>query len=106
LVPLAIISTTTRSFIDLELGDEARHFKHIYSSLDDLHIAGKPPTVFREVANRLGLEPDRLLHIGDCPEMDVTNALAAGWHVFHFDKQQPRDQLMSSLRRLIECPLS
>jgi len=100
-VPLAIISTTTRSFIDLELGEAARHFKHIYSSLVDLAIAGKPPTVFQEVASRLGLDCGRILHIGDCPEMDVTNVLAAGWQAFHFDKKTPRDQLIASLREVI-----
>ncbi len=101
-IPLAIISTTTRSFIELELGSEARHFKHIYSSLDDLEIPGKPPGVFREVARRLDLDSARILHIGDCPEMDVTNALAAGWQVFHFDKKQPRKDLIGSLRRQLE----
>lgn len=103
-VPLIVVSTTTRRFIELELGGESRYFEHTYSSLDDLEIPGKPPEVFRKVAEKLGVEPAQILHVGDCEEMDVKNAKEAGWQAFHFEKGRTRAELVDALRELISLP--
>lgn len=100
-IPLIIVSTTTWDFINVELGSASRYFQHIYSTLDDLEIAGKPPQVFQKLAQEMGLNPERILHVGDCAEMDIKNAELAGWQSFYFDKKQPRERLLSELHKLV-----
>jgi len=101
-VQLIVISTTTRSFIDVELGQHRHHFRHVYSTLDDLNVPGKPARVFEQIAALVGARPGKALHVGDCPEMDVQNATAAGWRAFHWRKDEPRAALMSGLKRMIQ----
>lgn len=80
---LIIISTTTHEFIEVELGGFAKYFFRVYSTLDDLDIAGKPKEVFLNVANELGVLPSEILHVGDNYEMDVKNAKEAGCEGLH-----------------------
>lgn len=103
--PLVILSATTHDFIEIELADERRLFKQVYSTLDDFEIPGKPKMAFEEVAKRMGVAPAEILHIGDCSEMDIANAEEAGCKTFFFDKKRPREdvvaQLQSALNRLL-----
>ena len=101
-VPLIILSTTTHDFIELELKGAELSFRQIYSTLDNFGLAGKPAAAFQEVAKRMGVPVNQILHIGDCPEMDIKNAQAAGCQTFYFDKSQPRDKLVSKLRSLLD----
>ncbi len=88
-VPLIIISTTTRDFIEFELGQAEKHFRHVISTLDDLDTAGKPPAVFKRVSTMLNVRESEILHIGDCKEMDIANGDKAGWSTFFIDKALP-----------------
>jgi 5'-nucleotidase len=101
--PLIIVSTTTHEFIDVELGPAASSFKHVYSSLDDFGVAGKTSDLFQEIASRLGVPNHRILHIGDCPEMDIANARQAGWQVFHFSRQCSRKENIFQLLQTLEA---
>ena len=62
----------------LERLDLARHFEVIVVSAE----AGthKPsPAIFAHTAQRLGLPPGALLHVGDSEQEDVAGARACGW---------------------------
>ncbi|MBN2493775.1 MAG: HAD family hydrolase [Deltaproteobacteria bacterium] len=61
---------------------------------------------FEAVSEQLGVEPDRILHIGDREEYDVAGALAAGFRaaLFYSGRRRPRsraDFAFSDWRRLI-----
>ncbi|HSX17004.1 MAG TPA: HAD-IA family hydrolase [Patescibacteria group bacterium] len=84
-LPVVIISTTTRVFLNYELGDKKPLFEQIYSCVDTFGIGGKTPAVYQKVAQELGVQPDEILHIGDDPEMDVRNACAAGVRALAYD---------------------
>lgn len=88
-IPLIIISTTTYDFIDIELVSERKYFQHIYSTLDDLHLAGKSSEVFLAIAQSLQVTPSEILHIGNNKEMDISNAQKAGVQVYWFDETTP-----------------
>ena len=45
------------------------------------------PVIFEHAANRLGLPPGSILHIGDSVEMDIAGATAAGFHAVHLHRQ-------------------
>ncbi|MBI2374995.1 MAG: HAD family hydrolase [Deltaproteobacteria bacterium] len=46
------------------------------------------PRAFHSVAERLGLEPSRILHIGDREDLDVEGALAAGFRAWRFSPRE------------------
>ena len=59
---------------DLGLGSV---FRHVLASAEE--GSAKPdPAMFREAARRLGLPPERMLHVGDTYDEDVVGAAAAG----------------------------
>lgn len=82
--PMIILSATTHSFIDVELGALKNKFERVFSSFDDFGLAGKPPEVYEKVARLMGAEPGRCLHVGDDKLMDVVNAKEAGWAGIHY----------------------
>ncbi len=100
-VPLIVTTTTTYDFIERELGEKRQYFQRVFSTLDDLSIAGKTPEVFEKIADHFSASPDRLLHVGDCPEMDIANAKAAGWETYFFDRKIDRAMLVGGLRHRI-----
>lgn len=53
-------------------------FSHVFASSD---LGWRKPAVefFREVENRLGLEPRQMLLVGDDPHLDLEAAARAGW---------------------------
>jgi len=60
---------------DLGLGSA---FRDVLASAEE--GSAKPdPAMFREAARRLGLPPDRMLHVGDTYDEDVVGATAAGY---------------------------
>ena len=97
-----IVTSATREFIERELGDNKKYFKAVYSTLDDLNIAGKPAEVYKRIAQSLRVPPCRILHVGDSKEMDVDNARTAGCATFFFDNRQPREVNMNELWKMIE----
>lgn len=100
-VPLIILSTTIHDFIELELNEARQHFSQVYSTLDDFAMPGKSAQAFKEAAQRCGVEVGKILHIGDCPEMDIKNAQEAGCQTFFFDKAETRQQVLANLRSLL-----
>lgn len=98
---LIILSTTTTDFIKVELREAEVYFQNVYSCLDSFQIAGKTPQVFQQVAAILKSAPSNLLHIGDCKEMDIANAQAAGWHTYFVDKKLPVEVRFEQLKSFL-----
>jgi len=83
-LPKIILSTTTKDFIELELGERQRLFDKCLSSLNDFGIAGKTPEVYEKVADMFGVKTSEILHIGDNLEMDIINAEKAGCQTVYY----------------------
>jgi putative hydrolase of the HAD superfamily len=56
----------------------ARNFEHIIAS-GPLGVHKPSPDIFRAASKRVGLPPNRLLHVGDSPHEDLEGARQAGW---------------------------
>ena len=57
----------------------------------DIGYAKPDPRAFREVARRLDVEANHILHVGDALETDVRGAHAAGWQALLIDRSTPQD---------------
>lgn len=98
----AIISSTIKEIIHIELGRNKRHFDCIYASIDDFGIAGKPKGFYTKISKSMGVKPKDILHIGNNIETDVKNAKAAGFHTFFFDKKRPRRKVTEELKAFLK----
>lgn len=98
-LPSIILSTTTETFINYELGTKRSIFAHTYSCVDDFQTGGKTKEIYLNVARMLGIEPNEMLHIGDNMEMDSTNATQAGVHSIHYDGNT--QTLIDTLRHML-----
>jgi len=99
--PLIITSSTTNEFIKAELQGSEKYFDEIFSSLDHFNIPGKPKEVYQKIAKKLGVQNQRILHIGDSKGMDVDNAHKAGFRTFYFDNTLPRQVIMERLKNFL-----
>ncbi|MDO8492492.1 MAG: HAD family hydrolase [bacterium] len=98
----AIISSTIKEIIHIELGRNKRYFDHIYASIDDFGIVGKPRGFYTRISKSMGIKPNDILHIGNNIKTDVKNAKAAGFNVFFFDKKRPRREVVEELKALLK----
>lgn len=71
-----------RRLLAAKAGDEvAAQIDHVFASSDS--GAGKLTGLFPIVLRRLGLDPRRVLHVGDDPNADLRSALEAGLQAVH-----------------------
>lgn len=105
-IPKIILSATTREFIDLELGNSKNYFQDTFSAIDDFNTPGKPPALFIQISQLMEVRPEDCLHIGDCQEMDFENAKKAGWVSYHFNKKNPRHEILFGLNNALNLFLN
>lgn len=84
-LPKIIISTTTKVFIDYELGENKNNFVKRYSCVDHFKMGGKKKEVYQEIANQLHINTKEILHIGDDYQMDIKNAKEAEVNVIYYN---------------------
>jgi len=92
---ILIISTSaTKDFISLIVRKIPLYnnaFRYIFSSVSDFGIPGKPPEFYRKVIEKLGVEPSRVLHIGDDEENDYRNAISIGIKAIFINRRNGDD---------------
>jgi HAD superfamily hydrolase (TIGR01549 family) len=71
------VASLTNGNADLERIDLHMHFAHQISARD-IGVAKPDARIFLAAAERLGVAPEQILHIGDDPELDVLGARDAG----------------------------
>ena len=59
----------------------------------DVGVAKPGRQIFERSAEELGLQPDKLLFIGDNPENDVRGALQAGWHAIWLNRTESKQKV-------------
>ena len=94
--PVIALSSTTRSFLDLELAGLYSKFAFTYSTVNDFGMCGKPPAVYTQLAHLFEVDPRHCLHIGDDHTDDVENAREALWHAYLWP--QDADKLLNILQ--------
>ncbi|MDA7963340.1 HAD-IA family hydrolase [Ruegeria sp.] len=76
------------SYIENEMGYSAR-VEHLFAS-GRMGVRKPDPAFFRHVTDTLGVEPERMLLIDDCPK-NVPAAIECGWRAFHFVDSTRKD---------------
>jgi putative hydrolase of the HAD superfamily len=71
------LASLTNGNADLELTGVRVHFAH-HVCARDTGVAKPDPRIFLAAAARLGVAPERILHVGDDPAMDMAGARDAG----------------------------
>jgi len=63
------------------------------------------PRLFKIAARSLSLEPGEIVHVGDCPNDDVSGALQSGFASVHIDRGQdhPRPGQINTLANLMDA---
>jgi putative hydrolase of the HAD superfamily len=71
------VVSLTNGNADLDRIGIRQHFAH-HVSARDMGVAKPDARIFEAAAERLGLRPEEILHVGDDPELDVVGARDAG----------------------------
>lgn len=100
-IPKIIISTTTKKFINYELGEKRKLFQKIYSCVDDFNTGGKTANIYKEVAKQLNVKTNEILHIGDNKIMDIENAKKSGINAILFEKGKEK-QIIEVIKQIIK----
>ena len=80
-VALVLSTSAAREFINLVFSRVPfleKRFLRVFSSSSDFSLPGKPPEFFIAIQRELKAGPREILHVGDDPEGDYKNPIAAG----------------------------
>lgn len=86
---LIILSNASRPFIEEELsqsGLDSFPFLHVVSATSDFGQVKKTSSFYQQVCKGLGLEPSRLIHVGDHEEFDYKAPAKAGIRAYFLDR--------------------
>lgn len=98
-----ILSNASRAFIEEELSQSKLDFfpfLHVVSATSDFGQVKKTSSFYRQVCERLGLNPSQLIHVGDHLEFDYEAPTQAGIRAFFLDRsgKQRTDYSVKDLR--------
>ena len=96
--PIAVVSNFDRRFHRVAEGHGMAPFFDEVLLSGELGLSKPHPAIFAAAAERLGIEPGAILHIGDDPEADWHGARSAGFQVFELDR--PRCTLRDAISGL------
>lgn len=86
---LIIISNASKEFIETEietLGFE-KYFSKIFSAVSNFNKTKKDEEIYEMVCKNLGIEKERMIHIGDNYEFDYLAPRKAGIKSFYLDRK-------------------
>jgi putative hydrolase of the HAD superfamily len=101
-----VVASTNSAKIFAEVYQEVLglRFSAVLSCVSDFGMARKSARFYRMVAERLGVEPGDILHVGDDPERDLLEALEAGVDAYLVDRRScgGRERCVEDLRLIRE----
>ena len=88
---LIIISNSAREFLDILMGGIAGYFSGIFSTISDFNQL-KGPDLYLSICQKLQVEPQHMVHVGDNREFDYAMPRQAGVCAFHLDRDGEGDE--------------
>lgn len=87
---LIIISNAKREFIEIELQETElrKYFTFVFSSTSDFHKVKKVPEFYKMICNKISINPDEMIHIGDHKEFDYTIPMKLGIQSFYLNRKK------------------
>jgi HAD superfamily hydrolase (TIGR01549 family) len=96
---LIILSNAERSFIDIELKKTGivTYFSNVFSSISDFGLIKKDVEVYRRVCSILGVDEERMVHIGDDKIFDYEIPRSMGIKSILIDREESNSEGIKSL---------
>lgn len=87
---LIIISNAKREFIKIELKETniRKYFSNVFSSISDFHKVKKVTDFYSMICDKLEVNPNEIIHIGDNMEFDYTIPKNLGIISFYLDRNR------------------
>ncbi len=96
---LVVTSNGHEMFLEAVLNDYREHFTAFYSAVSDFKSARKTREVYKMVCDDLGVEPKRVVHVGDSLENDYEPAIEAGLQAYLLDRDGSKE-VKSGIRKV------
>lgn len=89
-IDLIITSNAKREFVEIELEQTRlrKYFTYVFSSTSDFHKVKKITDFYQMVCDKIGINPDELIHIGDHKEFDYLIPKNLGVKSFFLDRKE------------------
>jgi putative hydrolase of the HAD superfamily len=106
---LIVSSNTIREFLEIQLQSLPDIFEEVFSAPSD-HGGVKDAGFFRRVSETLGVEPERIVHVGDSARFDYDAPRELGMKAYFLDRaggvQKPNvvgdlEEFESALNRIV-----
>ncbi|MCF7890350.1 HAD family hydrolase [Candidatus Bipolaricaulota bacterium] len=101
---LIVTSNAPRIFLDYALNQIEKRFYGIYSCVSDFGEVKKGPNVYRKVLSRVGISPERSVHVGDHWKFDYQIPRKLGMRTFYIERNggvvPKEDGVLGDLRDL------
>jgi len=87
---LIIISNAKEEFIKIQIEETKinKYFSHIFSSLSDFNIVKKMPQVYKEICDKLKINTNEIVHVGDSKEFDFVSPQKIGIRSYYIDREK------------------
>ncbi|MDX1799163.1 MAG: HAD family hydrolase, partial [Candidatus Lokiarchaeia archaeon] len=87
---MILISNAKREFIDIELEESKlkKYFSFIFSSTSDFNMVKKVSDFYLMICNKLSLNPNQIIHIGDHEEFDYKIPKKIGINSFYLNREK------------------
>ena len=90
---LIIISNAKKEFIEIQLEKTKirNYFEFVFSSLSDFNSVKKYPSVYKNVCEKIKINPANMMHIGDNKEFDYISPSKIGIQSYYLDREKSED---------------
>ena len=87
---LIIISNAKREFIEIELEERKlrKYFTSVFSSTSNFHKVKKVTDFYSMICNKIGINPNEMIHIGDHKEFDYNIPKNLGIKSFYLNRDK------------------
>ncbi len=92
---LIILTRSTHEMADIKVEVEGlkKHFKKVYSTLDDFKLVKKDQHIYSEILKKHKIKPTEMIHIGDNFNFDFLAPRSIGIHSFCLNRKAKKSQL-------------
>jgi putative hydrolase of the HAD superfamily len=86
---LIVISNAKREFIEIELEETElrKYFSFVFSSTSDFHKVKKVRDFYLKICDKIGVESNEMIHVGDHLEFDYRTPKSLGIESFYLNRE-------------------
>lgn len=87
---LIIISNAKKEFIEIQIEESKikEYFSYTFSSISDFNVVKKRPKVYTQICDKLKINTNEIIHIGDNKEFDFESPQKIGIKSYHINREK------------------